>query len=127
MLFTNESVPATTRSTRGRRNNDLDELHAMHRIEEMNADNALGMFQDGSEFTDGQRRCIGGENGVLRRAFFQLGKNRFLDVEILGCSLDDEVHVAERDRAGSRRQIVLQASGLVFRKDAPFDGFLVSF
>ena len=94
----------------------LDELHARHRIHEMDADEALGMVGHRGEPGDRDRRGIGGDDRVGLEERAQAGENLALDLLVLGRRLDDQVAVGElvvARRATQMRSSVACAPGLV--------------
>ena len=80
---------------------DLDELHAVSRVEEVHADQRTG--QALADLGDGQRRGVGSENALGLADLIQLAKGGLLDLHILESSLDDQVAVSA--------QVLFQASG----------------
>ena len=75
---------------------DLDELHDVHRIEEVHADDprrTAGGFRDSR---DRQRRRVGRQDRVVRQERFKALKQRLLDGQVFDNRLDDEIRVLRR-------------------------------
>ena len=62
----------------GRRANHFNQLHSVHWIEEMDADDAFGMSGAGGKFRNRQRRGIGCQNRMVTRRGFQFAENLLL-------------------------------------------------
>ena len=90
---------AARRARRAR--DELDQPHPRHRVEEVQADHALGPGHAGRDLAHEQRRRVRGEHRVRRDDGGQRGEQRALDVEPLGRGLDH--HVARRE-VGQRRR-----------------------
>ena len=75
----------------------LDQRHAVHRIEEVQADHAFGTNRARGDVGDRQRGGVGGEDRALADALFGVGQNLPLDFEILHDRLDDQI-AREPDR-----------------------------
>ena len=88
---------------------DLDEGHAGHGIEEMQAHHLVGASHGGGHGGDAQAGRIGGEDAAGGNDAVQLRENGTLDVQILHGGLDDHVglggilHVQRADDAGEGR------------------------
>ena len=80
---------------------DLDELHAVSRVEEVHTDQRTR--QALADLGDGQRRGVGSENALGLANLIQLAKGGLLDLHILESSLHDQVAVSA--------QVLFQASG----------------
>ena len=85
---------------------DLDELHLVNRIEEMNADHALGMLGGRADFADGKRGGVGRENCLRTRQFIKLREKLLLQIHLLDGGFDDDVRVGQRHVSGGRRDAV---------------------
>ena len=74
---------------------DLDELHDRCRIEEVHADDPLGVARGNGDLGDRQGGGVGREDGVLVDDLVELGEDVLLQVEVLRHRLDDELAVLE--------------------------------
>src|SRR5690606_29296875 len=104
------------------RAHDLDELHDRHRIEEVEADDAVGTLRRGGHGRDGERAGVAGENGFGRADVVQLAEHRVLGLEILGDGLDHEIGIGE---VGERGGGLDPVEGLIAQRGvelALFDG-----
>ena len=70
---------------------DFHQLHAWHGVEEMHADN--GMVQTQTHLGNGQRRGVGGEDGLGLAQAVQLIQQLFLGGHVFLDALDDEIGV----------------------------------
>jgi hypothetical protein len=77
------------------RGRDLDQLHGVHRIEEVEADEALGPLRGRGEVGDGQRRRVGGENRLGLQELVELLEVRTLDGQLLDDRLDQQVDAGQ--------------------------------
>ena len=88
------------------RGDDLDQLHDRSRIEEMEADNLLGSTRTHRYVDDGNRRRVGGQDGLGGRDHpVQLGEHLGLESKVLDDGLDDQVTVGEIGEIGGERQV----------------------
>ena len=81
---------------------DLDQAHHRRRVEEVEAEHALGPRRHAGQLADRQRRGVRRENRVARRCGIELHEHGLLEIELLGHRLDHEVDVAEAVVAGGR-------------------------
>jgi len=87
--------------------NKLDELHARHRIHEMNADEAFRPAGNRGEACDRDRRGVGGDDRLRIGDAGHFGQDRAFDLFVLGGGLDNQIgvrEVLEVRRAGNVRQ-----------------------
>ena len=103
---------------------DLDERHHRDRVEEVEADQALGVLQLRADLVDRERRGVGGEDRVVGDVLLDLGEDLLLDAELLEDGLDDPVAVGEVGLVGGAGDERLQPVGLV-GVDAPLAEQLV--
>ncbi len=76
-----------------RRPHDLDERHDGDRVEEVEADETLGVRERRADLLDRQRRRVGREDRVLGDDLLDLAEHLLLDADLLEHRLDDEVAV----------------------------------
>ena len=104
--FAAVTIAVTERDVVGlRRLHDLDQRHDRDRVEEVEADEALGVLQLRADLVDRQRRGVGREDRVVGDVLLDLGEDLLLDAELLEHGLDDPVAVGEVGlvgRAGAR-------------------------
>jgi len=93
------SFPLEARLERVLRGSDradhLEQLHHLDRVEEVEADEALGPLRNGGLRDHRQRRRVGGEHGTVLDDPVDLAPHLDLEVEVLGDGLDHEVAVGE--------------------------------
>ena len=82
---------------------DLDQRHQRRRVEEVHADDPLGMRRDGRDLGDRQRGGVRGEDRVRRGRRLELAEELLLDGEILEDGLDHEVAAGEVGDLGRDR------------------------
>ena len=70
---------------------DLDQLHAVSRVEEVHTDQGTG--QALADLGDGQRGGVGSEDALGLADLIQLAESGLLDLHILESSLNDEVTI----------------------------------
>ena len=75
---------------------DLDQLHHVDGIEEVEPGHALGAGRLGGQACDRQRGGVARQDRALGAARVQLGEHLALEVEDLGDRLDREVRVGDR-------------------------------
>jgi hypothetical protein len=85
------SVASSVRSAA----NDLEQREHGDRVEEVEADHALGPRQLARPCRHRQRRGVGREDALRPDDRLELGEHLLLDVELLEHGLDDEVGVGE--------------------------------
>ena len=73
----------------------LDELQHRRRVEEVHADDPLGVAGGDRDLGDRQRRGVGREDRVGADDRVELAEDVLLEVEVLGHRLDDELAVGE--------------------------------
>ena len=86
------------------RADDLDERKQRRRIEEVHADDALGMLGRLGDLADGDRRGVRGEDRLRRDEPVELGEGLALRLELLDDRLDHEIAVGEIRELGRERQ-----------------------
>ena len=74
----------------------LDELHHRHRVHEVQADEALRPVGGGGKPRDGDRRGVGGDDGVRLEERTERHEDLALDRLVLGRGLDHEIGVGRR-------------------------------
>ena len=75
---------------------DLDQLHDVHGIEEMHADQSRGLGQRRGDGGDRQRRRVRSEQRVGRGGAFDIDEQSLLDREILHHGFNDHIGVPQR-------------------------------
>ena len=70
---------------------DLDQLHARHRIEEMNADEPLRPRQSFAQLLERNARRVGGEDRAGLHLRLDAGKDLALEFEIFRHRFDDQI------------------------------------
>jgi hypothetical protein len=75
---------------------DLDELHHVHRVEEVHADDAAGCAHGRGDLRDGERRRVRREQRALRRCAIDRGEHLALELDALRDCLDDAVGIGAR-------------------------------
>ena len=79
---------------------DLDERHAVDRVEEVHADDVLGMLRVRGDVGDRDRRRVRGEDRARLLDAFELREDLPLDVDVLDDGLDHEVGAPEAAPVG---------------------------
>lgn len=82
------------------RRDDLDELHRGRRIEEVQAEDALGVGRVGGQTRHGEGVGTGGQDGVRAHDAVQRAEDLLLDVVRLRGHLDDQVGVGRGGEVG---------------------------
>jgi hypothetical protein len=82
---------------------DLDELHLGDRVEEVDADEALGAGEGFAQALERDARGVGGEDGAGLHAGLDLGVDLGLGLGLLGDRLDDDV--------GGARALAVEVGG----------------
>ena len=82
--------------------NNLDELHKRRRVEEVHANRAMSLTDGLAQPAHRQRRCVRGNDRIVRQPLNNLGQHSSLGIEILDHSLDNKATRAQV-RRGSRR------------------------
>lgn len=77
-----------------RARDDLDEVHANRRVEEVHPAEPLGTLGELSEVRDRETRGVRREDGVVVGDLLEFGVDVLLDLHLLGDGLDDDVGVA---------------------------------
>jgi hypothetical protein len=85
----------------GRAGHELDQPHLLHRVEEVQPDDALGSGHARRDRADEQRGRVGGEHRVGRDDVGERGEHGALDVERFRRRLDHDV---ARCKIGERRR-----------------------
>jgi hypothetical protein len=92
---------------------DLEQRQDRDGVEEVEADDPLGVLEVGGHVGDRQRRGVGGEHALRCHDGLDLGEHLLLHLEVLEHRLDDEVGVGERVLGQRARDHALQPVGLV--------------
>ncbi len=92
---------------------DLDERHDRDRVEEVEADDPLGVLQFRADLLDGQRRRVGREDRLGGDVLLDVGEHLLLDAELFEDRLDDPVAVGEVGLVGRAVDERLEAVRLV--------------
>ena len=71
--------------------NDLDERHAIDRVEEVQTHDTFGVQRARGDIGNRYRRRVGGKHGALPDPAFGIGKHTALDIEILDDRLDHDL------------------------------------
>ena len=105
---------------------DLDELHAAHRIKEVEPDDAFGMAHSlrRAECGNGQGRGVRRENGLRRGTSREIGKDFLFHLEILDRGLDDKIAAMQRHRRGRRRDKIELSPRFVTAQNTLGDGLV---
>ena len=74
----------------------LDQLHPMDGIEEVDADDTLGMLRCRGDFADGKRGGVARQNRVRSGQFIKPRKQLLLEIHPLDRRLDDHVRAVQR-------------------------------
>ena len=82
------------------REDELDERHLRHRVEDVQAAETLGAAAGGGELADRQRRGGRGDDGVVGGDCARFGEDRRLGGERRGDRLDDEGDLGELGEVG---------------------------
>jgi hypothetical protein len=77
---------------------DLDQLHPVHRVEEVHADDLVGALRRAGHLGHGQRRRVGRQDRRRRRQRIELAEELALERDVLGRGLDHEVAALDRLR-----------------------------
>jgi len=91
---------------------DFDELHARHRIEEVQADEAVGAAQPFAQLLERDARRVGGEDCVGAHLLLGRRVDVLLEIEPLRSRLDHEVGGANSIPAQIRNQAVERVADL---------------
>src|SRR5262249_49765369 len=70
---------------------DLDQLHAVDGVEEVNADDSFGAASAGGDLADGKRGSVGGEDGVGSGQFVQAREELSLEIHSFDGGLDHKI------------------------------------
>ena len=81
---------------------DLEQRHHRDRVEEVEADDPLGVLEVGGHLGDRQRGGVGGQHALGRDHGLDVGEDLLLDLHLLEDRLDDEVGVGEGRRSCRR-------------------------
>ena len=74
---------------------DLDELQPRYRIEEMQAEQPLGLLQRGAQILQRDARRVGGEDRARLHLGLEAGIDLLLQLQLFRHRLDDEIGVAD--------------------------------
>ena len=74
---------------------DLQQRHHRDRVEEVEADDPLGVLEVGGHLRDRQRRGVRRQHALRRDDLLDVGEHRLLDRHLLEDRLDHEVGVGE--------------------------------
>ncbi len=91
---------------RGVAPDNLHQRHAVSRIEKVHADQPLRMPHSRGQLVQGDRRRIGGEDGVGRANGFQVVDDRPLHIDVFEHRFDHQI----RPRATSSQRVVVDSS-----------------
>ena len=99
---------------------DLDELHAVDGVEEMQAGHTIADASTAAELRDGQRRRVGQQQCVGANLRGQLAKEFLLEIEALDGGFDDEIDVAQGHVGGGGLEAVAAGAGFEGSEEAAF-------
>ena len=97
---------------RGDGMDELDELHHLGRVEEVEPDHARRTFRGDGHVDDRQRRGVGRKDGLLAEDPVEGLEDFLLQLEVLGHSLEDELAIAEVGEFGGGRDASEELIGL---------------
>ena len=92
---------------------DLNQLHLVHRGEEVQADEVLLTLDVGSQLGDRKGGGVGAQDAGLRNCSLDLGVNLVLEVGVLEDGLDDQVDIGQIVVGLGRLDAVQQCCGLL--------------
>src|SRR5216117_3604905 len=99
----------------------LDQLHGVHRVEEVEADEALGPAGGGGQLGHGQRRGVGGEDRLRLHDLVEAPEVVPLHRQLLDDRLDDQVDVGEVVQVDRPAQALEQRAVVGGRQPAALD------
>ena len=105
----------------------FNQLHPAHRIEKMQSDHAVRRNSATSQLADGKRGCVRGDDRLRARLHRQLPENFLFDVDLLRCSFDYELDVAQLHRRGRSNDAGAALFRFFFRHQAALHRVVVSF
>src|SRR5207244_7264722 len=99
----------------------LDQLHGVHRVEEVEADEARGPAGGGGQLGHGQRRGVGGEDRLRLHDLVEAPEVVPLHRQLLDDRLDDQVDVGEVVQVDRPAQALEQRAVVGRRQPAALD------